>query len=45
VPVTAQPIPLALAAAGLLAVAVLTLAVQMAVVGWRFDNRPPQLIG
>jgi putative ABC transport system permease protein len=45
VPVTAQPIPLALAAAGLLAVAVLTLAVQMAVVGWRFDNRPPRLIG
>jgi putative ABC transport system permease protein len=43
VPVSAQPIPLALAAAGMLAVAVLTLAVQTAVAGRRAKNRPPRL--
>jgi putative ABC transport system permease protein len=43
VPVSAQPIPLALAAAGTLAVAVLTLAVQTAVAGRRADSGPPRL--
>lgn len=43
VPVSAQPIPLALAAVATLAVAVLTLAVQTAVAGRKADNRPPRL--
>jgi putative ABC transport system permease protein len=43
VQVSAQPLPLALAAAGMLAVAVLTLAVQTAVAGRRAEGRPPRL--
>jgi putative ABC transport system permease protein len=43
VPVSPQPIPLAIAAAGMLAVAVLTLAVQTAVAGRRAEVRPPRL--
>ncbi|HUB37448.1 MAG TPA: FtsX-like permease family protein [Streptosporangiaceae bacterium] len=43
VTVSAQPVPLALAAAGTLAVAVVALAVQTAIAGRRADNGPPRL--